>query len=319
MIKINIKISVIIPIYNVEKYLAECLDSVVNQTLKDIEIICVNDGSTDSCSKIIDRYANKYNNIKVITQKNAGLSAARNNGYNIAKGKYIYFLDSDDYLKDLNALNIIFEECEKENLDIALINSYASCEDKNIGTDFIINTSKHLGTNVMSGEEAFNVLIENAFYYPAVWLKVYKREFLENLNIIFYEGIIYEDLLYSIICEINAKRVKHIGKLIHIYRIRNGSIMNTGVSPKSIDGYYISAKELYKFLSELSIYNKSEKTIKNLRLFTKDIYKQSIFCCDILGSLDKRKVIVSNIDKSLIDISIDIMINTPTLYYNSNK
>lgn len=69
MIKINIKISVIIPIYNVEKYLDECLDSVVNQTLKDIEIICVNDGSTDSCSKIIDRYANKYNNIKVITQK----------------------------------------------------------------------------------------------------------------------------------------------------------------------------------------------------------------------------------------------------------
>ena len=92
------KISVIIPVYNVEKYLRECLDSLLNQTFKDIEIICVNDGSTDGSLNILNEYASKDSRFIIINQNNQGLSAARNNGLNVAKGDYVAFLDSDDYI-----------------------------------------------------------------------------------------------------------------------------------------------------------------------------------------------------------------------------
>ena len=92
------KISVIVPIFNVEKYLKECLESIINQTFKDIEIICINDGSTDNSLDILNQYAEKDNRIKVITQSNQGLSAARNTGIKYANGEYISFIDSDDYI-----------------------------------------------------------------------------------------------------------------------------------------------------------------------------------------------------------------------------
>ena len=315
----KVKISVIIPVYNVEKYLEECLNSVVNQTLKEIEIICVNDGSTDSSTEIIDRYANKYKNIKVINQKNAGLSAARNSGYKMSKGKYIYFLDSDDYLKDLNVLSIILKECEKEELDIALFGACVSSENDNFGTEYNIDYSKYLGSNVMSGRDIFNTLIENNCYIHTVWLRVFKREFLESLNISFYEGIIYEDILYSVICDISAKRVKYIGELFYTYRIRKNSIMTRGISEKSIDGYYISGKKLYEFLGELFLNVKDKRTIENLKVFIKHTYKKAILCCDALENIEMRKEIISNIDKELIDVEIDIIINYPILYYNLLK
>ena len=94
----NIKVSIIVPVYNVEKYLAQCLDSLINQTLKEIEIICVNDGSKDNSAKILTAYAQKYVRIKIINQTNQGLSAARNNGISVATGEYIGFVDSDDWV-----------------------------------------------------------------------------------------------------------------------------------------------------------------------------------------------------------------------------
>ena len=113
------KVSVIVPIYNVEKYLLRCIDSLIAQSLKDIEVILVDDGSPDQCPQLCDEYAEQYKNIKVIHQKNAGLGMARNAGLKIAKGEYIAFVDSDDYL-DTDALEKLYQTAKKESADTVL-------------------------------------------------------------------------------------------------------------------------------------------------------------------------------------------------------
>ncbi len=112
------KVSIIIPVYNVEKYLQRCLDSVVNQTLKDIEIICVNDGSTDNSAIILEEFSKKDERIKIVNQKNGGLSRARNTGLEHSNGDYIGFLDSDDWI-DLDYYEKLHDAAERNNCDIA--------------------------------------------------------------------------------------------------------------------------------------------------------------------------------------------------------
>lgn len=321
----KIKLSVIIPIYNVEKYLEACLNSIVNQTLKEIEVICVNDGSTDSSNEIINKYATKYNNIKVINhEKNFGQSIARNNGFEAATGKYIYFLDSDDYLNDLNALEILFNNCEINELDIALFDSDIIYEDNYNGYENDIKeyfkyanqcNKKYLGTNLISGTKLFNTLVEHNCYRQNVCFRIYKREFLKNINLKFYENIIYEDILYSIIADIKAKRVKYINKSFYVYIKRNNSTMSRKNLKKSIEGHYVSANELFKFLNEYPEIKNDEITKKSLKHLIKQYYKYSISDCDIIKDIDMRKNIISNIDKELIDISMDILINQPNIYY----
>ncbi len=117
------KVSIIIPVYNVEKYLKECLNSVVNQTLKEIEIICVDDGSTDNSLSILEEYAKKDNRINLLKQENSGAGAARNKGLDSARGEYIYFLDSDDFL-ELNAIEILYNQIAKNQADICFFKFY---------------------------------------------------------------------------------------------------------------------------------------------------------------------------------------------------
>ncbi|MCC8015955.1 MAG: glycosyltransferase, partial [Clostridiales bacterium] len=119
----NIKVSVIIPVYNSEKYLKQCLESVINQTLKEIEIICVDDGSTDNSLKILTALSEKDGRISVLRQQNLFAGAARNNGIKHAKGKYLVFWDSDDFF-EAGALSALYKKCEKENADICLCGAY---------------------------------------------------------------------------------------------------------------------------------------------------------------------------------------------------
>lgn len=109
-----VEISVVVPVYNVETYLEECLNSIINQTFSDIEIICINDGSTDSSLDILNDYSKKDDRIKIINQENKGLGATRNKGIDLAKGKYIFFIDSDDYI-ELNTFFELHNVCEKKN------------------------------------------------------------------------------------------------------------------------------------------------------------------------------------------------------------
>lgn len=122
-------VSVVIPIYNTEKFLAKCLDSVINQTFKYLEIICINDGSPDNSLQILEEYQKKYDRIKIINQNNQGVSAARNNGIENANGEYIFFLDSDDYI-DLNFFEIFYKNAKDNNSDLVILNSFWNLKDR---------------------------------------------------------------------------------------------------------------------------------------------------------------------------------------------
>ena len=164
------EISVIIPVYNTEKYLKECLKSVINQTFTDMEIICVNDGSTDSSKEVLEKYKKVDKRIKVIElQENRGLSYARNRGFDSSKGRYIYFLDSDDEL-ERNAMEILYNEAEKEKLDVIFFDAKIKYENEKFRKKFETYISIHIGKydGVKTGIELFKEFVKNQEWTTSV-------------------------------------------------------------------------------------------------------------------------------------------------------
>ena len=182
------KISIIIPVYNTEKLLRRCLNSVLNQTLKDIEIICVNDGSTDNSARILDDYG-KYENIKIIEQKNSGLSSARNTGLDIATGKYIAFLDSDDFV-DPDFYEKLFNNIEKYKADVACASIVRENDKKK--TYLVVYKQIEVAKNIQD-----RFLLVQSPKYNFVWNKLYRKEFIDKNNLRFVPGMIYEDLFFT--------------------------------------------------------------------------------------------------------------------------
>lgn len=205
-----IKVSVIVPVYNVEEYLEKCLESLVNQTLKDIEIIVVNDGSPDNSQKIIDRYQKKYKNIKAYLKENGGLSDARNYGIKNANGEYLSFVDSDDYI-DTTMLEKMYKLAKKENLDLVVCNTI-NIDDT--GNSIEINSNYNYSDDTIK-----NYLLSP----PMACIRIYKKELFKNIK--FKKGIYYEDL------ELTPKLVKYTKKIgfidegLYYYYQRIGSIM----------------------------------------------------------------------------------------------
>ena len=185
--KNEVMVSIIIPVYNVEKYLQECLESAINQTYKNIEIIAINDGSTDSSLAILEEYASKYGNLKIVNQENKGMSGARNAGLKVANGEYIYFLDSDDFI-DLNMIEECVVLAEKNNLDIINFDAHVFY-DGDFKSDFNpkYNRSKFLNQGIYLGQDFYRYSRNNNAYRAAVWLSFYRTDFLRNFNLNFYE------------------------------------------------------------------------------------------------------------------------------------
>jgi glycosyltransferase involved in cell wall biosynthesis len=241
------KVSVIIPVYNVEKYLGECLDSVLRQTLKDIEIICVNDGSTDGSAKMLAEYAAKDPRIRIITQANAGLSAARNAGMDAACGKYIYFLDSDDYIKD-DAMAKCFSICERDGLDQLSFNCECLFEDKSMDIELLRKKAKsyllpsELSDTVLTGAEALERLRDLKCFCVCVPFRMMRLECLRNAGLRFMPGIIHEDDLFTPVSLCEALRVELIQDALYIRRFRPSSIVTAR-------GSEAKAKSLTSFLA----------------------------------------------------------------------
>lgn len=160
----QIDISIIIPIYNVEKYLTVCIDSLMNQGDLRMEIILVNDGSTDLSGEIADEYAKKEERIKVIHQENGGASAARNVGLDIATGKYIAFLDSDDWIKD-ESLSLLYDEAVKYHADVVMGNMWLCHQDGSMDKPFKCISNGSI-KELLSGKEGFIELVKTCFYLP---------------------------------------------------------------------------------------------------------------------------------------------------------
>lgn len=252
----DIKVSVVIPVYNVEKYLRECLDSVINQSLKEIEIICVNDGSKDGSQKILEEYSGIDLRIHIIVQENQGLSCARNVGIRCATGEYICFLDSDDMLA-ADALEEMYEYAEMQRLDILHYDIECVYENERLrikeSKDEYYSKKKNYG-GPMTGKEMFCQLIEaDDFSVSACHLFIRKR-FLDDNNINFVPKILYEDGLFCFQCFMETKRIEHISKKYLIYRIRQNSILTSKVSYKNLQSLVYCYRKILEYLlnSELS-------------------------------------------------------------------
>lgn len=257
------KLSIIVPVYNVEKYLFKCLNSILNQDLSNYEVIIINDGSKDNSKVIAEQFCNKHKNFFLYTKENGGLSSARNFGLSKSKGKYVYFLDSDDYL-EANTLNIIIDEVEKNDLD-GIAFDFRKITEKGI----IINKKNHYrDVGIISGYDFLNTFtcISN------VWLYLYKKDILLKNKITFMNGIYHEDELFTPQAILVCQKFKFLNIVGYNYIQRNNSIM-TDVSLerkiKRFDSKIIVLSELIKLSSKeknkkSSNYHPVDKKIEDL-------------------------------------------------------
>ena len=239
------KISVIIPVYNVEQYLDRCLESVVNQTLEDIEIILVNDGSTDNSLKTCEKFAQKDNRIKIINRKNSGLAAVRNAGLKEASGEYIGFIDSDDWV-DTDYYEKLYNTAKKYNSDIA----YA---------DFI-RRGKHKNKKRMKFEKEIvsteiRDKIDNCknLTLGCVWNKIYRKELIFDNNLSFPEGHVYEDGLFSMESIYYANSVVSTPNTYYYYFVNPTSIVKSAKTQSKTDDKILTRHNILNFLQEKGI------------------------------------------------------------------
>lgn len=221
-----IKVSVIVPVYNTEKYLNRCLDSLVNQSLKEIEILVINDCSTDNSKIILDKYEKEYKNIKVIHNKtNKGIGYNRNLGIKEAKGEFISFIDSDDWV-DKTMFEKMYNKALNDKLDLVICNYFRKLmrEDELIDIDSDFNIKFFENTNL---KKSPNLLID---INTAPWNKLYKKELIENIK--FPEDLKYEDAVFVMECLSKAKKIGMIEDKLNYYLVRNKSettVMNEKV------------------------------------------------------------------------------------------
>lgn len=225
--QVNLGVSVVIPVYNVEQYLHECIDSVLNQTYQNFEIILIDDGSTDNSGVLCDQYLKKDERIKVVHQANGGLSAARNKGLDIAGGKYVYFLDSDDKIAT-QTLEKLMETAKTEKSDMIFFDAdvfFTDCEpDPKV---YKYERSKKYQS--MLGREMLKELLQVDEYRTAVPLMFLRKDYLEMNGLRFKEGILHEDELFTFLVYFANGLVSHCHEKLYSRRMREASIM-TGTS-----------------------------------------------------------------------------------------
>lgn len=233
------KVSICVPIYNMEKYLSECLDSLVNQTLKDIEIVCVNDESKDKSLDILNEYSKKYSNIKVISQKNTGLGGARNTGLKNASGEYIGFVDADDFVeKDM--YEKLFNAAIKEKAEISMCNLKFYPPD--------VKTAKTIWFKEYKGIVDGEFLNKNT----QPWNKIVSKDLIKRTNFEFYEK--NGDGMFVLLM-IQANGIVSINDKLYNYRVGHSS-MSTNYK---LDNFIISVNSAHKQIEELSKTNLVEQ------------------------------------------------------------
>ena len=238
------KYSFIIPVYNVEKYLRECIDSILAQTYKDYEIILVDDGSKDSSGSICDEYAENNDVVRVIHQENAGLSMARNNGVDVSLGEYIIFLDSDDYwyydtaLEDINSIIT-------SGTDVVIFPAYNLDDStKDLFEDRYNYSNKDL--NNFDSETCLEYMINNGLFNVHAAKKVFNKRFFVSNGLYYKPGIKSEDIEQWIRAVCNMPNYKFLNKRIYVYRNREGSISTT-INKKHLCDYYGIIKKYCKY------------------------------------------------------------------------
>lgn len=248
----EIKVSVVIPVYNIEKYLAKCLDSILNQTLKEIEIICVNDGSTDHSLQILKGYEQKYSSIIVIDKKNEGPGAARNAGIKLAKGEYIGFVDGDDFI-DKRMYEALYAKAVQYEADVAVTNSYLYYPSSNSSIIFrdTMLFDRFAAAGCFTAEENPEILM-----IVGMWDRIFKRAFVERIGFHNPEGRFYEDHLPSFVSSVLADGIVVVNKAYYYYRQeREGSTINREAKYDSYKFDFLQDyREVHDFLKETGRY-----------------------------------------------------------------
>ena len=260
-----VEISVVIPVYNVEDYLRECLDSIVNQTFKDMEIICINDGSTDKSLDILNEYAAKDNRFIVLSQENGGHAVATNRGMELAKGKYLYLMDSDDILKVETALEDTYKICEEKNLDFVIFQAINYYMDKN---QYI--KKENYSMNKLAdfvGDRVFDWTdIKDYMFTISVtpWTKLYNREFIVNCGAKFPEGLVFEDNVFFWEVLFNAKRIYFYREHLFVRRWHSSSFTVSG-GPQFKDSIQV-LRLIWEVFKKYNIFHDFEKMLYHRRI-----------------------------------------------------
>ena len=280
----NPVISVIVPVYNVEKYLKKCIQSIIDQTYKNLEIILVDDGSSDNSGKICDEFAQKDNRIKVIHKTNGGLSDARNAGLDIMSGEWVSFVDSDDFVSSYYIENLHYL-VNKYDVDIA-ITSFVRFYNENTK----LSSSKISNQEVLlhNPDEAVKNMLYGKYYSVSAWSKMYKKDLFYNKR--FTKGKIYEDFELMPITTSQSKKVAFCNVIDYFYYCRQNSITKSDFSKKNMQGYEaLDSLDRY-FSNNLSIKN----VLKDIRALSPltDLPKIKIFS-------DNEKVLFDEVSKNI--------------------
>lgn len=242
-----IKISIILPIYNVAPYLVEAFDSILNQSLKEIEILAVNDGSTDDSLDIIKYYQEKDSRIISFSQENQGQSVARNLALEYATGEYIYMMDSDDVLSNPDVLLACYEYAKKNHADFIFFDrdlftdDYASVAAPLHSTQFAVENKKY------DGEPLLNLMLDTQTYNCVVWLLLISRQHLNNIRLRFYPGIIHEDELFTTELMLSSSSIYCLKKSLVKHRVWSSSTIGKRYTRRNMDCYLTVADELLHF------------------------------------------------------------------------
>ena len=245
------KVSVIVPVYNTQKYLKDCMDSIVGQTLQEIEIICIDDGSTDRSLDILCEYAEKDDRITIYRQKNSGLSVVRNRGLKSSSGKYIYFMDSDDILRP-DALENLYLRSAESNLDVLYFNGITMYESDEIRKshpefeEYYLRKGNY--PKRCEGTEMFLRMRGTGEYRVNMGIQFFRRSFLEEERLLFQPGILHEDNDFTFRSMLLAKRVGYTAETYFNRRVRAQSIMTTEMKFNHIYGYFKSFLKMLEFV-----------------------------------------------------------------------
>lgn len=289
------KFSLIVPVYNTEKYLEKCLNSIINQTFDDYEVIVVNDGSTDNSEKIIDDFCNKYTNIKKLNKENGGLSDARNKGISVAEGEYLLFIDSDDYIEN-NLLYNINDIIKEKDYDLIKFGYDLVYENK------IENTNNFVFDKEYNGEEVFKKMVANKNPFEMAWLYAYKRSFWNNYYFSYPKGYYHEDLGLTPKIILKAKSFYSIYYIGYHYVQMGSSITRGNDYKKIIKRAYDVLYHFDNLYNEIN--NDEDISLETKKIFNSYISNALIMKIDNLKEKDRKEFIKKLKERHVFDLLI---------------
>ena len=273
-------VSIIMPVYNTEKYLREALDTVLAQTMTDIEVLCVNDGSTDSCPEILREYAAKDSRVIVIDSENHGQAHARDLGLQRMTGKWVTFVDSDDLLTE-GTLERRVEAAEADDVDILVHTAEPFFESEELAERFNIYKDYYLVhgeyPSVLSGPDYFEQAYDNEDYRAEVWLRLFRSEFLGKNDLRFKLEISgAEDEFFTLLATLYANRVSVLNEVGYRYRLRENSTMTAPVSIRYLRSRFIVCAALWVELAKVPTERMRPAAGKHVRAIEKKLAKLAV-------------------------------------------